>query len=110
MRFKTLWMSAILLWLFVLASSAQSSAVTGTLLKWDTEAYSKSRTLVANAVVYYIQVDKTVYHVTRKSTKPDTYLVAGSKVQCRIDKDAMYIPNEKGKEVKYRILGAAAAE
>jgi hypothetical protein len=37
-------------------------------------------------------------------------LVAGEEVKCRIEKDSMFIRGEKGKDVKYRVLGASAIE
>lgn len=91
-------------------TSPQQAYQTGKILKWDTEPYSQSAHIVRNGVVYYIQVDKTVYQVTRRTTKPDTNLVAGQQVQSRVDKDSMFILADRGKEQKYKILGASAVE
>jgi hypothetical protein len=65
---------------------------------------------VRNGVVYYVQIDKTIYQITRSLTKPETFLVAGKKVQCRIEKDKMYLPDEKGKDVRYKILGETSSQ
>ena len=91
----------------VIAVSAQltQSYVTGKVLKWDVEAYAKHR----NAAVYYLQIGKTVYRITRGTTKPETNLAADQNVQCRIDNDRLFVPGEKGKEVKYSIIGASEA-
>jgi hypothetical protein len=88
----------------------QQAYQTGKILKWDTEPYSQSAHIVRNGVVYYIQVGTTIYQVTRRTTKPDTNLVAGQQLKCRVDKDSMLIPDDRGKEVKYKILGASTAE
>jgi hypothetical protein len=105
----------MVLFLFVLLSLTgtahpQQTYQTGKIIKWDTEPYSQSAHIVRNGVVYYIQVGTTIYQVTRHTTKPDTNLVAGHQLKCRVDKDSMFIPDDRGKEVKYRILGASSAE
>jgi hypothetical protein len=89
--------------------SAQSYQ-TGKILKWDTQPYAKNAHMVRNGVVYYIQIDKTVYQVTRRTTTPDTNLVAGQRVSCRIDKNQMFISVGNAKEAKYTILGASAED
>jgi len=91
-------------------SHPQQAYQTGKILKWDTEPYSQSAHIVRNGVVYYIQIDKTTYQVTRRTTKPDTNLVAGQQVQCRVEKDSLFIPGDRGKEQKYKILGASTSE
>ena len=78
------------------------------ILKWDVEAYGKHGNVTRNAAVYYLQMDNTVYQITRGTTKPEPNLSIGKQVQCRIEKDHMFIPDEKGKEVKYSIIGATA--
>jgi len=94
--------------LCVVAAFAQSYQQ-GKVLKWDTEPYGKHGNVIRNAAVYYIQIEKTVYQVTRGTTKPDA-LAAGLQVQCRIDKDHMFISGEKSKELKYSIIGASEAQ
>jgi hypothetical protein len=98
----------LLLVLFcVIAVSAQStqSYVSGKILKWDVEANGKH----GKAAVYYLQVGKTVYRITRGTTKPEVNLAADQNVQCRIDNDRLFVAGEKGKEVKYSIIGATEA-
>ena len=93
----------------VIAVSAQStqSYVSGKILKWDVEAYGKHAN--TKAAVYYLQIGKTVYRITRGTTKPETNLAADQNVQCRIDNDRLFVPGAKGKEVKYSIIGASEA-
>jgi hypothetical protein len=112
---KELRLKAVLFLLALLSlggtSCPQQTYQTGKILKWDTEPYSQSAHIMRNGVVYHIQVDKTVYQVTRRTTKPDTNLVAGQQVQCRVEKDSMFIPEgDRGKEQKYKILGASTAK
>jgi hypothetical protein len=90
----------------VLAQSNQQ----GKILKWDIEAYGKHGNVTRNAAVYYIHIGNTVYQATRGTTKSDANLASGKQVQCRIEKDQMFIPDEKGKEVKYSIIGASEAQ
>jgi len=80
------------------------------ILKWDVEVYGKHGNVSRNAAVYYIQVASTVYQVTRGTTKPESNLSAGKLVQCRIEKDHAFIPDEKGKEIKFSIIGASAVQ
>jgi hypothetical protein len=87
----------------VLAQSYQQ----GKVLKWDVEPYGKHGNVTRNASVYYIQIGNTVYQVTRGTTKQEANLASGKQVQCRIEKDHMFIPNEDGKEVKYSVIGAS---
>ena len=82
----------------------------GKILKWDTEPYSQNAHILRNGVVYYVQIDRTVYQITRRTTKPDTNLVAGQGVRCRVEKDRMFISAENGKETKYAIIGASAED
>jgi hypothetical protein len=82
----------------------------GKILRWDVEAYGKHGHVTRNAAVYYIQVGSTVYQVTRGTTKPEANLNSGQQIQCRIEKDHMFIPGEKSKEVKYSIIGASEAQ
>jgi hypothetical protein len=82
----------------------------GKILRWDIEAYGKHGNVTRNAAVYYIQIGTTVYQVTRGTTKSEAHLAIGKQVQCRMEKDHMFIPDEKGKEVKYLIIGASEAQ
>jgi hypothetical protein len=95
--------STVLCAFAVLAQSYQQ----GKILKWDIEPYGKHGHVTRNAAIYYIQIGSTVYQVTRGTTKPEATLASGKQVQCRIEKDRMFIPGEGGKEVKYSIIGAS---
>jgi hypothetical protein len=99
---------------FILAMALCATAVfaqsqQAKVLRWDVEPYGKHGNVTRNAAVYYLQVGTTVYQVTRGTTRPETDLVVGKLVQCRIEKDKMFIPDEKGKDVKYTIIGASEA-
>jgi hypothetical protein len=109
-------MRPVMLLALLLFATASASSQTihpqsyqqGRILKWDTQPYAKNAQMIRNGVVYYIQIGQTVYQVTRRKTKPDTNLVAGQNVSCRIDKNEMFISVGSGKEAKYTILGASA--
>jgi hypothetical protein len=81
----------------------------GKILKWATEAYGRHGNVTRNAAIYYIQIGNIVYQVTRGTTRPEADLVSGQKVQCRIEKDHMFMPGEKGKEVKFDVIGTSEA-
>ncbi len=92
------------------AAAFAQSYQQGKILKWAIEPRNHIEGTTYNQLVYYIQIDNTVYQVTRKGPtlhafKPDPNLSSGKLVQCRINKDQMFIPGEKGKEVKYAIIG-----
>ncbi len=87
-------------------SGGAQSYQQGKVLKWDIEAYARHGNVTRNAAVYDIQIDKTVYRVTRGTTKPEANLARGQEVQCRIEKDHMFMPGDKGKEVKFSIIGS----
>jgi hypothetical protein len=99
----------LLLFLAFCAPSCAQSYQPGKILKWDTEAYGRHGNVTRNAAIYYIQVGNIVYQVTRGTTRPEANLVSGQQVQCRIEKDHMFIPGEKGKEVKFAVIGLCLA-
>jgi len=100
MRNATLLLATMLFSAAVLAQSDQQ----GKILKWDIESYGKHRHVTRNAAIYYIQIGKTVYQVTRGTTNPETSLTSGKQVQCRIEKDRIR------KEVKYTIIRASETQ
>jgi cytochrome c553 len=102
-RFALLVGLMLLLSISVQAQSYQQ----GTIVKWDTETYGTTKFHPLNAVVYYVQVADTVYVVTRKNKKPESDLASGQEIQCRIDKDQMFVVDAQGKEVKFSIVKKA---
>jgi len=76
----------------------------GTIVKWDTETDGSIKFHPLNAVFYYVQVADTVYLVTRQNEKPESGLASGQEIQCRIEKDQMFLVNAQGKEVKFSIV------
>jgi hypothetical protein len=78
------------------------------ILRWDTEAYGRHGNVTRNAAVYYVRVANVVYQVTRGTTQSEANLASGQRVQCRIEKDHMFTP-ENGKEVKFAVIGSAEA-
>jgi hypothetical protein len=98
----------VLILAFCWSSSAQSYQQ-GKILKWDTEAYGRHGNVTRNAAVYYVQVGNVIYQVTRGTTRPEANLASGQEVQCRIEKDHMFIP-ENGKEVKFSVIGSAETQ
>jgi hypothetical protein len=87
---------------------AQSSQA-GKIMKWDTEAYGKHGNTTRNTAVYYILIGDTIYQVTRGTTKPEAGLASGQQVQCRIEKEHMFISSGQSKELKFSIIGSASA-
>jgi hypothetical protein len=58
----------------VLAQSDQR----GKILKWDIAPYGKHGHVTRNAAIYYIQIGKTVYQVTRGTTGLPLGAVSGA--------------------------------
>jgi hypothetical protein len=97
--------------IFVFTALAQQGYDQGTILKWDVEVYGKNKEASQNAAVYYVQVGTNVYRVTDGKTKPGPNAAnVGKPLQCRVKKDHMFIVDEKGKELKYSIIGVSAAQ
>jgi len=78
-------------------------ADTGTVVKWKSESYSQSAHIIRNQIVYTIKIGDIVYQVTRHNDKVE--FTNGQTVECRPDKNRMFITNDKGKEVKFEIVG-----
>ena len=97
---------ASLVWLILLLSiSVQAQSYQqGTIVKWDTETYANTKFRPLKAAVYYVQVADTVYVVTREKKKPESDLESGEEIQCRIEKDQMFVVNAQEKEVKFSIV------
>jgi hypothetical protein len=97
--------------LFVFPAVAQQAYEQGTILKWDVEAYGKQKQQTQNAAVYYVQIRENVYRVTQGKTKPGPEASSvGKQIQCRVKKDNLYIIDEKGKELKYSVIGISKAQ
>jgi len=94
---------------FAVVAVAQSFSQ-GTILKWDVEAYGKQKQETRNAAVYYVQIADQVYRATQGNTKPGTLASAvGKQVLCRVKKESLYITDEKGKVLKFSIIGVSKA-
>ena len=100
----------IVLFLMSVAPISAQSSQTGKILKWDTETYGRHGNVTRNAAVYYIQIADTIYQVTRGTTKPEPSLTSGQQVQCRIEKDHMFVSTGHDKELKFSIIGSAVAQ
>ena len=110
MKKMVLLLSAILVASALPSFASAQSYEQGRILKWNTEAYGKHGNVTRNAAIYYVRLGKTVYRITRGTTKPDPNLQVGQLVQCRVEKDHMFLRGEKGKEVRYSIVGATESE
>jgi len=96
--------------IFAVGAVAQSSDQ-GTILKWDLEAYAKQKQQTQNAAVYYVQIGDQIYRATQGNTKPGSLAsTVGKQVPCRVKKDNLYITDEKGKQLKYSIIGVSKAQ
>jgi hypothetical protein len=106
---KKLMLALVMGMTFAVAAIAQSSDQ-GTILKWDVEAYGKQKQETRNAAVYYVQIGDQVYRATQGNTKPGPLAsTVGKVLQCRVKKDSLYITDEKGKQLKYSIIGVSKA-
>jgi len=97
---------ALTVLLLMLAAPIQihgQSSQTGKIDSWDIEAYGKQ----GNVAVYYIQIGDTIYQVTRGMKKPEAGLESGQQVECRIEKDDMFVSSGQIKELKFSIITSA---
>lgn len=101
---KNLWLAVLL---FAAVSFAQSYQ-SGTVLKWEMKPYSQSAHIIRDHVVYSIRIGTAQYEVARRSKNVE--MTAGQKVECRLEKSAIYLRNTKGKEIKYEIVGNEPAQ
>jgi hypothetical protein len=100
MRKGIIALSFLLLALVDFAQGAQ----TGTVLKWESKSYSQSAHIIRDHIVYWVQVGDASLQIARRSDKAE--MAVGQHVQCRIEKDHVFVVNEKGKETKYDIVGS----
>ena len=97
---KRLFLVAICLAAVALAQSYE----TGTVVKWEKEAYAITAFHPAgNHIVYSIKVGAVTYKVARRTAKLE--MAMGRQIQCRVEKNSMLVRDEKGKETKYEIVG-----
>jgi hypothetical protein len=76
----------------------------GTVLKWESKSYSQSAHIIRNHIVYLVQVGDFNLQIARRSDKVE--MATGQHIQCRIEKDHIFVRDEKGKETKYDIVGS----
>ena len=91
------------LFLFAIAVSAQSFQA-GTVVKWEMKPYSQSAHIIRDHVVYSIRVGDTTYQIARRSK--DVEMSTGQHIDCRLEKHSVIVRNDKGKEIKYEIVGS----
>jgi len=92
----------IVVLLFTTATFAQSWK-TGTIVKWEVKAYSQSAHITRNRVVYSVKIDKTVYQITRNRDKDE--IATGQQVECRLEKTHFFVRDDRGREIKYEVVG-----
>jgi hypothetical protein len=85
----------------LLATGAKAD--TGNVLKWESKPCSQSAEITRNHIVYTVKVGGVTYQFARRSTKVE--FTVGQVIECRADKNHLFVTNEKGKEVKYDIVG-----
>ena len=96
---------ASLVGLMLLSISVQAQSYQkGTIVKWRTGADGSTKFHPLNAVFYYVQVADSIYLITRYNQKPENGLANGQEIQCRIERDQMFVVNGQGKEVKFSIV------
>lgn len=76
-------------------------------LSFDT-GQNLSKHATKGEVVYRVQIGATIYKATEHSKKPR--FAAGEDVDCRVQKDRLYLRKPKGGEVKFEILGESVQE
>ena len=77
----------------------------GTVLKWEHKTYWQSADITRDQVVYTVKVGDVTYQIARRGDKVE--FVVGQNVDCRVDKNHIFVVNDKGKETKYEIVGIA---
>ena len=88
----------------LVAMALAQSYDSGTVVKWEKEAYAASSVHPAgNHIVYSIKVGAATYRVARRTAKLE--MAMGQQIQCRVEKNSMIVRDEKGKETKYEIVG-----
>lgn len=78
-------------------------ADTGTVMKWENKTYSQSAEITRNHIVYTVKVGDVTYQIARRSDKVE--FTKGQTVECRLEKNHMFVTNEKGKGEKFDIVG-----
>jgi hypothetical protein len=97
---------AIIAFVFSLVLPAPMSAQTyeaGRVLKWESRSYSQSAHITRNQIVYWVQVSSATYQIANRRDKPE--MAVGQQVKCRVEKNHLFVLNEKAKETKYDIVG-----
>jgi hypothetical protein len=94
---------AVPLLLYTSIASAQPDQACK-ILSWQSQPYSQSAHIIRNHVVYSVQIDNLIYKIARRSDK--TEMSIGQQVQCRLENGKMLVLNEKGKEIKYDLVGS----
>jgi hypothetical protein len=90
--------------LLLLTSTAWAQTFeTGSVLKWEKKSYSQSAHITKNQTVYTVRVGDVTYQIARRSDKVE--MSVGQQLKCRIEKDHLFVINEKGKETKFDIVG-----
>jgi len=92
--------------LLTLAAWAQTYEV-GSVLKWDSEPYSQSAHIIRNHIVYEVQVGNSTLKIARRSER--TELAVGQQIKCRKDDGHVYVLNEKGRDMRFDIVGSEPA-
>jgi hypothetical protein len=88
---------------FVAVALAQSYD-SGTVVKWEKQAYAITALHPSgNHIVYSIKVGAVTYKVARRTAKVE--MAMGQQIQCRVEKNSMIVRDEKGKEMKYEVVG-----
>jgi hypothetical protein len=92
----------LLLLLLTSAALAQTYEA-GSVLKWEKKSYSQSAHIIRNQTVYTVRAGDVTYQIARRSDKVE--MAVGQQLKCRVEKNHLFVLNEKGKEMKYDIVG-----
>ena len=87
----------------LVAVALAQSYETGTVVKWEKQAYAIPGQPAGNHIVYSVKVGAVTYKVARRTAKLE--MAMGQQIQCRVEKNSMLVRDEKGKETKYEIVG-----
>jgi hypothetical protein len=80
----------------------------GTVLQWETKAYSQSAHITRNQIVYSVRVEGSTYEIARQ--RDNVEFTPGQQLTCSIRDNHFFVVREHGKEAKYDILGVESAK
>jgi hypothetical protein len=95
--------AAVMLLFAIVFAVPGALADSGTVLKWESKSYSQSANIIRNRIVYTVKVGDSTYQIAKRSEK--VQFTKGQTIECRVNKNHIFVTNGKGKEEKFDIIG-----